>query len=259
MNDSEILITLIAAILLFILLSTGIVAFVFLYYRRVRLHQAHLLENERYQQLNLLNAAIEAQEEERRRIGADIHDDIGPMLATNKLWLSKFLYLEDPGEIKRHVDSMAKQFDIIIEQVRLVAHYLVPQVLLEFGLIDAVDDHCARINETQQLNTTFNYENKVIKLSESEQLALYRIIQEFSNNTIRHANAQKLIITLKDDQFGVHLILHDDGKGITESQFSKSTGIGINNMQARAKSIGAILELSKLNDNGTTITVYLKN
>lgn len=258
MNEKDILITLVGAILLFLFLAGGIISFVILYYQRVRHHQLTLRDNELKQQLNLLNAAINAQEEERQRIGADIHDDIGPMLATTKLLLNKFIYLKNDAETKTHVKRVGEQLDEVIDQVRAVAKNLVPQVLIEFGLTEAVEELCTRISEAGALTAEFTFHQSLPQLQIVEQLALFRIIQEFCNNTLKHAEAQNLRISFQTNSNEFVVVLQDDGAGITVIQFDNPTGLGINNMQARARSIGAIMELEGRNPHGTTMVIRLK-
>ena len=259
MKEKDILVVLIAAISIFILLAGGIVAFVALYSKRVRQHQALLLEHERKEQLNLLNATINAQEAERQRIGADIHDDIGPMLASSKLLINKFLHLNDKSQVSQLVNSLNARLDEVIAEVRAVAKNLVPQVLLEFGLSEAIEELGGLIKEASDLEVELIINRAVPNLTTEEELALYRIIQEFCNNTLKHSDAKHIQITYGKDGPNFDITLHDDGKGILESQFSNPRGLGIRNMQARARSIGATIELAKSNGGGTTIVVHVKS
>lgn len=258
MPENEIYIALFGAVSLFIVLAGGIIFFVVLYSKRVRHHQEVLRENERKQQLNLLNAAINAQEEERQRIGADIHDDIGPMLATSKLLLNKFLYLDSKVETREHIQKVGSHLDEVIDQIRTVAKNLVPQVLLEFGLQEAVEELCSKINEGNELKAGLALTQRFPELNGAHQLALYRIIQEFCNNTLKHARAQNLKIICESSEKELRLLLKDDGEGITQTQFSSPSGLGIHNMQARAKSIGASIKLENDGSHGTFIAVHLR-
>ncbi len=258
MKEEHIVIVLTGAILLFILLSMGIILFTFVYSRRIREQQVLLRENERKQQLDLLSVTMSAQEKERQRIGADIHDDIGPMLATSKLLLKQFRYLEDEAEINNHIDRLGRNLDEIISRIRVVSRNLNPQVLRDFGLIAAIEDICSLITDSNELNVHFKMSKVLPKLSIFEELTLYRIVQECCTNTIKHGGAKNLYIKLKYQNNNLQLEMHDDGRGIDMVQLKASGGLGIKNIRARAKAIHADVNISNIN-SGASIKINLES
>lgn len=243
----------------FILLSASIISFALLYSNRARRHQKALQLKEKQKQLELLNATINAQERERERIGADIHDDIGPMLSTTKLLINKFKYLDKKEDVTQHIKRLEAQLDEAIERVREVAKNLVPQVLVEFGLVEAISDLCSRINEGGDVKAKMEVDPAIPIFDRTQELALYRIIQEFCTNTLKYAKASQIFIQFKVSGNGFVLELSDDGIGIAQEHLQEKGGLGLNNMHARAKSIGADMQLETKRSIGTRILLTLSN
>jgi signal transduction histidine kinase len=181
------------------------------------------------------------------------------MLATAKLLLSKFMYFQNKEETKQHVTKIGSQLDEVISQVRRVSRNLVPQVLVEFGLVAALEELCSRINEGDGIRTHLSTCDESIPLSGVEQLAIYRIVQEFCNNTIRHSGAKNIWIDYSIGQGYVQYTLRDDGRGIERDRLTGLDGLGINNMKARAKSIGAHIVLDNGQINGVVMSIKLSN
>lgn len=212
-----------------------------------------------YQQ-QLLQVSFEAQENERQRIGRNIHDDIGPLLSTIKLSVSRFKNLEDPSSAQR-ATVVCDHLDDAIQMVRVVSRDLSPSVLKEYGIVIAIEELKDRINQSDQLVCTLQVDGREKELSPSQELALYRIIQELCNNTIRHAEAQNLNIHFHYRPKSLLIEVKDDGKGFEVSKRSNNTsaktGIGLGNIKARAKQIGGKVTFRSEKDQGTNTSILV--
>ncbi len=241
-------------ILVLLLMAASVVLFVQMYARRVFKHKIELQRKEKEKQHDMLNATIDAQEHERRRIGADIHDDIGPMLSTCKLLINKFRYLEGEESVKAHVKRINMQLDDVINRVREVAKNLAPAVLVEFGLTSALEDLCSRINEGGEIHATIHLDPQFPTLPGTHELAIYRIVQEFCNNSIKYAEAANIMLQFEYVKPNVYISMQDDGVGMMTIE---SDGLGIRNMHARASSINANFKMDSKPDSGTKAVLQM--
>ena len=126
-----------------------------------------------------------------------------------------------------------QQLDNAISEMRRVAHNMMPESLLKFGLTQAIQDYC----ETE--------------------IVLYRIIQELVNNTIKHAQAQHVIIQLVKNEKNVTLTVEDDGKGFDVNVLEKIKGFGLSNIQSRVDYLKGNLEIDSQNNIGTSFYITI--
>lgn len=242
---------------IFIALAGFIIFAIFSYNKRRLKHQEELQLKEEEKQRARLNASIEAQESERTRIGGDIHDDIGPLLSSIKLYVHKFKYCKTPEHISKEIKSVNGQVDEIIQRIRSVTRDLVPAVLVEFGFVAAVKNLCDRINESGQIFISFKSQKEKYALSDKSELTLYRVIQELSNNAIKHANANQIDIKITQKENKIHIIVSDDGSGIPEQILKDNIkGFGLKNIEARLSLIDGDFDI-KGDHQGTKAFVQI--
>mgnify|MGYP000058134511 CR=1 FL=1 len=213
------------------ILSLGIVIFFVVYQRRLLKQQkAHQQKEADYQQ-QLLRANFQSQERERNRIGKDLHDEVGVLLTTTKLY---FQYLDPKTDPAKFEELKAKSFKLLEESmatVRRVSHDLRPVVLERMGLVEAIDNMASQVNASDQLKINFSHDfNKDI--DEEYALNWYRIAQELVNNTMKHAQATTVNIELKASEDHLKMLYSDDGKGVS-GDFQAFEGLGIQNIKSR--------------------------
>ena len=238
--------------LLFVLLSGGIIFFSVTFVKRQIKHHQEVDMIRSKAEASLLKATLDTQEKERERIGANLHDDIGPLLSSFKMYFKNELnaaYRNDKDEIQ----TILEVLDENIEQVRDFSRDLVPNVLKQFGMRSALDELKRRTEKTSDIAIQLDIQEEITK-DEQAQLSVYRIVQETINNAIRHGGAKNIKITLKWKN-KLFLQIQDDGMGFDTSQ--KNQGLGLRNIEARAKSIGAKLEIKSEPGKGTA--VYVKS
>lgn len=184
-----------------------------------------------------LNSLMEGQEIERKRIAQEIHDGIGPILSTVKMNLSSI----EQG-VKDVDQSLAEKFrksyDMIDEaanDLRSISHNLMPKVLSDFGLAEALETLCEKVEETKKLDVQWINNGLEERLDKVTELSLYRICQELINNTIKYADASRISIQLVKRDQSIHLIYEDDGNGFSPNV--QSSGIGLTNIDNRARAL----------------------
>lgn len=246
---------LIGSMLGMFLLSLGIVVFFVVYQRRLlKQQQAHQQKEADYQQ-QLLRANFQSQEKERNRIGKDLHDEVGALLTTTKLY---FQHLDQKNDPDRFTEIKGKAFSMLEETmntVRRVSHDLRPVVLERLGLVEAILNVVDKINASEQVEVEFQHHVPVEPDTEYA-LNWYRIIQELFNNTLKHAEASRIVLDLRISQNDLVLKYSDNGKGITSESDTKS-GLGIQNIRSRISLMQGELNL-KDNVQGFEIVLSSK-
>jgi signal transduction histidine kinase len=187
----------------------------------------------------VLTAIISTEEKERRRFAEDMHDGLGPMLSTIKLYVNE-LNSDDISRAEKddYVNYINQLIDDAVSDIRTMSNNLTPRVIHEYGLISAIEEFCKSIARTQKLSIRFRKPKIKPEAGKHIEINLYRIVNELLNNTIKHAEAKSVDLSISIK--GKNLIFNymDDGKGFNYSlQKARSKGEGINNIITRVKSV----------------------
>jgi signal transduction histidine kinase len=199
-----------------------------------------------------------AQEEERQRMARELHDGLGPALASlsiRLLTIQRQLQRDDhpaAGEI----GELAAQAQASVREIRRLIYDLRPVALDELGLVPALREHLARCEQEQGLTVEFAAEDGE-RLPATVETALFRIVQEAVNNVIRHAQARRLSVTLSRDAERVQLRIADDGQGFDAQLPRSGRHIGLWSMCERVEQLGGQFELASAPGQGTTVTASL--
>jgi PAS domain S-box-containing protein len=164
-------------------------------------------ENEKF------NAALAAEEKERERFSKDLHDDLGPVFSTLNLYLQTLGNKESDPSKKAILGDLSGIVDTAVKQVREISHNLSPYLLRDSGLVEAIRTHLKKFqfNGVDAQLEVLNIERSVI--SQPIQIVLYRVFLELLNNTVKHAQANKIQIQLSRAGKEIIFIYHDNGKG----------------------------------------------
>ncbi|HMO62857.1 MAG TPA: histidine kinase [Ferruginibacter sp.] len=220
-------------------LTLGIVFFVIFHQRKVTRFNAELKKMEDEKQQALLNASIKFQEEERNRIAADLHDDVGPLLATARLYLNENIIHQEPASQLQSVFSAKQIIDDAIQLIRNISHSMMPPTLKNFGLESAMGDLFQKINGSGTLNASVRFHDYRTRLKLDQELLIFRIVQELINNIIKHSNAGFIHLTQNANATHSYFRLHHDGKGLLQDDFERmshnSAGLGLKNITSRVR------------------------
>lgn len=193
-----------------------------------------------------------AREEERRRIRRDLHDGLGPQLASQTLTLDAVekLIERDPQTARTLIRNLKSQAQEAISDIRRIIYDLRPSSLDDLGLIGAVQTEIARYTGSG-INVQLNTPATLPALPAAVELAVFRIIQEALTNVVRHANASTCRITIQHQPDALCVEIQDDGRGLTAATLA---GIGLKSMQARAAELGGQFDIQSYPGRGTRIT-----
>jgi signal transduction histidine kinase len=221
-------------------------------------HQEHLRQLQDTRQRQLLEAALEAQEAERRRLARDLHDEVGTMLALIKLqagqWANGFPDQATPGG-ELPVQNLKLKLDEVMNSVRRISHDLMPIMLTKYGLVQAIESLKRSLPAGSNLKVQFECNEPMQRVAERIELSLYRIVQELLTNTIKHAGATEACIKLMFEADTLKLVYTDNGKGFDFQDLSdkQSAGLGLTNLQSRMALLNGTLTFSSENGTGVTI------
>jgi signal transduction histidine kinase len=229
------------------------------FYRKRRIQHELRLQSEVMKQQDMATrAVINAEENERKRIAADLHDGVGQMMSAAKMNLSAF-----ENEIPFASEAQKYSFENVIslvdescKEIRSVSHQMMPNALLKSGLASAIKEFIDKIsNRVIKINLYTEGLNE--RLDGNVETVLYRVIQECVNNVIKHSGAGNLDISLIRDQDGISATVEDNGRGFDINDKQKFEGIGLKNISSRIKFLKGTVEFDSSPGKGTLVAIHV--
>lgn len=208
----------------------------------------------------ILTAVIGAEEKERERISRDLHDGLGPLLSTIKLYVNE---LESGDLESAEKVGMLKQTNELINEAisstRAISNNLSPHLIMDFGLVKAVESFCKKINLVPKIRIQFSNRLDNRRFDQTVEIVLYRVITELINNTIRHARASRIEIDLEIIEDMLQLTYLDDGIGFDKERVltGDSGGMGMKNIISRLRSINGNYRIHSRPGAGTLVVVEI--
>jgi signal transduction histidine kinase len=211
-----------------------------------------LIEAER----KLVFNSIEIEERERSRYSRELHDGLGPLLSTIKMYMQSLSETSDADKVKFIAEESENNIKIAIQTMREVAHGLSPFNLSNFGYVNAVLDFTRGINKIHELTIDFTY-NSHVRFSDFYEIILYRITTELISNTLKHAHATHVEIAFNysEDKKNITLVYRDNGRGFDASCKEAKTGMGLANIKERVRILGGNFRIESIVGKGCTIFV----
>jgi signal transduction histidine kinase len=271
---------LIDAILLILLLFPMLYFFMF---RPMRLHSTELFKTygqlkaqiterleaeaalrESEKQLRYLSSQLlTAQENERRRVSRELHEELGQTLAFLKLrlrFVEKNLQ-KDQRELREECENNLRYIDQVIENIRRLSRDLSPSILEDFGLSAALLRLVNNLSKDYKIKTSIHLMDIDHLFSQEAQIIIYRVFQEALTNIGKHAQASYLSVVINEQNSNVSFIVEDNGKGFdverTIMQNGAGRGFGLATMDERARMLGGSLDVWSQEGKGTRITLTI--
>jgi len=239
------------------LLALCLVIFFVVYQRRLLYQERRHQAAEEAHQLELLQATIESQEKERDRMGRELHDGVGVMLSTIRMYMGHW-----NEECESNNEKTYKRLDGLlgetIEAIRHVSADLRPVVLETLGLEEAIADLTNTVAQASGVAIDFeaNYNHS---LAQKDELNIYRIVQELLTNTIRHANASEVAISMHATAHIFQLTYRDNGVGLVKKDKSPGSGLGLKNIESRVNALNGKLDIESPKEGGLHITIRIEH
>lgn len=256
-SEGDILVIIIIAVALPLLMAVAIILFFYFSRKKIGIAELEKANLKISHQKEVIQSTLIAQEQERKRIAQDLHDDISSKLnivsLNANILTENGISSEDANTFGRGILSVT---NTVLESSRRIAHDLLPPTLEKFGLQPALEELCdeAGVSKSFQIFSEFKYEENFLK--KDQELQLFRIVQELFSNTIKYAEASKIKISLVSQETVLIFEYKDNGIGFNLLEAKKAKGLGIMNLENRASILDANLTINSSLGNG--ISVLLK-
>ncbi|MEL6534309.1 MAG: ATP-binding protein [Bacteroidota bacterium] len=261
-TDAEsVLMPIYLTVLFTVLVGIGTVLFVVYYLRRLYLQKTQLIQLKSDHRKHLLDASMQTQERERERISQNLHDEVGALLSTIKLYSSHLGELKDAQARQSTVDKITHLVDDTITNLRTISHDLAPQLLNQFGLAVSLEKIAEQLNQAPS-GPDFLLENKVedMEWPTTTALHLYRLIQELINNTLKHAQARQISLSLQSESSFIRIHYQDDGLGMAappDLMTQSQPGLGWKSIASRVELLNGTLSVQTAHQQGLSVQISL--
>lgn len=203
-----------------------------------------------------INATISSQENERARYARDLHDGFGQMISILNMNLKNLKGSPKPDERQKVFEESSRIIDEMYGELKNICFDLMPQTLIKNGLESALREFTDRINTAGKIFIDLNVFGLESRLSELQEISLYRISQEWINNILKYSDAQKVTLQITRDEDEITLLIEDDGQGFDRNLLVSGKGNGWKNLKTRTNLIKGELELETNPDQkGNTLIV----
>ena len=229
------------------------------YRQRQKIQQQRISELEKTRQLTATEAILKGEEQERSRLAKDLHDGLGGMMSGIKYSLltmkkNQIMTPENQQAFERSIDLL----DSSINELRRVAHNMMPEALVKFGLDTALGDFCNDVNQTGALQVSYQSIGiKDLHLDQTTSITIYRIVQELINNTMKHAAARSAIVQVSKTGTAITITVEDDGRGFNTAILEGVKGMGWSNIQSRVGYLNGKLDVQSEAGKGTSVHIEL--
>ena len=202
----------------------------------------------------VLSAIIRTEEQERQRFAKELHDGLGPLLSVVKMLLSGF-----DQEVNDKIKTNLKQaVDEAIVSVREISANISPHILNNFGLKDAIESFLKKLRPNENIKIHFDSNIDKLRFPYNVEVIMYRVVCELINNTLRHAEATEINISLQLQDDTLYLEYTDNGMGFDVEQAEIDGGMGLNNMQYRLQSGNGNIRIESEGGRGMRARAYIK-
>lgn len=215
--------------------------------------QQQIQQLEKEKQLIATQAVLEGETAERSRLARDLHDGLGGMLSVVKMNLEKAHHLPKADKLKaNHYHKAMELLDESVEELRRVAHHIMPESLMQYGLKVSLHDFCRAIP-----NAHFQFIGEEARLDNSLEVMLYRCAYELINNAVKYANASHINVQLVFDKSVIALSVDDDGTGFDPNK--PVPGTGLNNIRTRVLAYNGKITIRSVPGQGTEVIIEIES
>ncbi|MEW5919596.1 MAG: cache domain-containing protein [Bacillota bacterium] len=226
--------------------------------RNQKLQQS--LEEKEKNRVQLLRKIINIQEEERKRIARELHDETSQSLTSLMLMLKTVQQSDDISVIRKLTETLREVIYNTLEEIQKLSYELRPMALDKLGVDEALKRYIRELAQHMDININYNNQDcKFSRLGPAIETTVYRIVQEALTNAVRHAKPQNIEITLLSDDKTVTVVVQDDGIGfdLQEVQTKGKEALGLLGMMERASLVGGELKIKTAPGKGTRILLKL--
>ncbi len=215
------------------------------------------ITEQKQMQQRILTTIIQTEEGERKRVAQELHDGLGPVLSTVKLYTQTYINTKDSDFRKKIEDQLLVGIDDALQQVSSISNNLSPHVLNDFGIKVAIEKFIEKIQRVKPIHVQYRYEIES-EIEKEIETTIYRVIIELMNNTVKHANAKQIRLLMLQGENFIHIKYKDDGVGFDlEQNKEKGIGMGLFNIFNRVDSFGGSVVFESKPDQGCTYEIEI--
>jgi signal transduction histidine kinase len=195
---------------------------------------------------------IESQEQERTRIGRELHDDINQRIAMLAVQLEQLR--NDPSDVQNRLQELRKQTSELSDDVQALSHELHSSKLEYLGVVSGMRSWCQEFGQRQ--NLVIDFKSDVFSVVPFDiGISLFRVLQEALHNAVKHSAAKRMAVELREASNEIHLIVADPGKGFDVEAAIRGRGLGLTSMQERVRLVSGTISIESQPMSGTTVYI----
>jgi signal transduction histidine kinase len=215
------------------------------------------LKRKDFMKQKLIEAVIQTEEKERKRIASDLHDGLGPLLSAAKLYFQAYIDANDMDARATIESKLISIIDSAIDDSSRISHNISPQILEKYGLQVALENFISEIDIRKNINFELSFE-KIHRFDLKVELTIYRTILELIHNTMKHAKASKISIRIYIAKDTLNLLYEDNGIGFQiEEKMNGSPGMGLKNIRNRVVSLEGNVVFDSRTDEGMKASIII--
>jgi signal transduction histidine kinase len=198
---------------------------------------------------------LRVQEEERKRISRELHDETGQALMVIRLYLGMMESTVTTRTVRNKIHETVEVVDRTIEGIRRIIGKLSPLVLQELGLVAAIRKEAKDMAKTSGVKARVLIAEDVGRLAPGTEQAIYRVVQEALHNVVKHAHATSVVVQITREERMIHLAVEDDGVGIQPRSGAGEQSFGLAGIKERIAMLGGISRVISAKGKGTRIEI----
>lgn len=254
MGETSVIIIIIAFNIIFLAFIAGIIIFIREYRIKKKAHVKEINTIDETHKRELLETQVEIQTQTMQYIGQEIHDNIGQKLTLASLYTQQLAFENKAPQVNDSIENISTIINESLTELRQLSKSLTDNAIETHTLIELIDNECKKINALKHCKVHFTNDATIKIESYQIKSILFRITQEFLQNSIKHAQCKHINVSLQKTDNTLQILLQDDGKGFNLETL-ESKGIGLKNMQKRTALISGDFNLDSKETQGTTLTI----
>ena len=229
--------------------------------RKILSHITMTEKKRRVYERRILDAVIRTEEKERQRFSKELHDGLGPLLSSAKMSVSALERMNTDPEQKELIQNTYLVVDEAVRSLRELSNNMNPNILTNFGLARAVSSFINKLSAFSKVKVNFSTNLQEVRFDADVEVILYRVICEMINNSLKHASAEHLNLSiLRMPGEEINIIFEDDGVGFVPEEVLNNPegGMGMSNMFSRIASLKGNVDIDSAPGEGTRIRITAK-
>ncbi len=256
MEQSEFKIFIVLATIILLVFINGILVFIMQYRKRKLMHEKEkTMMNEQHTE-ELLQTKLEIQAQTMQDIGREIHDNVGQRLTLAAIYANQLSHENNYPEINNRITEVGNIINESLAELRNLSKNLTSDNIDADELVTLIENECKRVRALNMCSVSYSFKGSNYHISTTVKNFVVRIIQEFMQNSLKHASCKNINIQLTYTNEGLRVSATDDGIGFNTA-LPSGAGIGLQNMKKRAELIGADFSLTAIINKGTTLELFI--